>query len=133
MERYRSLGPIYYRDAVAAIIVYDQGDQQSADALRKWLGAFRQTVNGQAYIAIAANKDDREEKTVDPEPIRQWATENHFEFFITSAKTGKGIDELFQSLVKHLLVNTSADPADPKAAPPLIQDGGPAGARAVCC
>jgi small GTP-binding protein len=133
MERYRSLGPIYYRDAVAAIIVYDQTDQNSAEALQKWLAAFRQTVKGSAYVAIAANKDDVEEKTVDPEPIRLWATENHFDFFFTSAKNGKGVDEMFQALVRSLVASTSAAPADPKTTQQLVSPDSAPAVTSSCC
>jgi small GTP-binding protein len=113
MERYRSLGPIYYRDSVAAIIVYDQGDSSSADALPKWLEAFRGTVKGSAYIAIVGNKDDLETKPVDPGRIRAWAAENGFDFFITSAKTGAGVSELFNTVVDRLIATTPVDVAPP--------------------
>ena len=53
MERYKSLGSIYYRDAHAAIIVYDQTSMESADSLEKWLESFRSTVKTPCYIAIA--------------------------------------------------------------------------------
>jgi small GTP-binding protein len=102
MERYRSLGPIYYRDAVAAIIVYAQNDPISAEAVNKWYEAFHGTVPGNAVIAIAANKVDLE-CTVPAEPIELWARENHFEFFRTSATTGLGVNELFTTVVTRLL------------------------------
>lgn len=103
MERYRSLGPIYYRDAVAAIIVYDQTDQESANAVKTWYDAFRSTVKTQSVIIIAANKDDLENKVVANEPIQHWAEENGFAFFLTSAKNGTNITELFKELVKRLV------------------------------
>lgn len=103
MERYKSLGPIYYREAVGAIIVYDQTDQDSANAIKKWLEAFRTTVKTPATIMIVGNKDDLENKVVANDPIQQWAEENNFGFFLTSAKTGKNINELFQDLVRKLV------------------------------
>lgn len=109
MERYKSLGPIYYRDAVAAVIVFDQTDQESADAINKWLDAFRGTVKTPAYIAIAANKDDLENKVVELPPIQAWASQNGFDFFITSGKTGKGVHELFEKLVASLVQRQQVD------------------------
>jgi small GTP-binding protein len=107
MERYRSLGPIYYRDAVAAVLVYDQGEQSSADALSKWLEAFRNTVKGRAYIAVVGNKDDLEKKAVEPGSMRSWAEQNNFDFFLTSAKTGNGVIELFETIADRLLEITT--------------------------
>lgn len=105
MERYKSLGPIYYRDAVAAIIVYDQTDQESANAIKTWYEAFRSTVKAQSVITIVGNKDDLENKIVANEPIKSWAEENGFGFFLSSAKTGTNINEIFQDLVKRLVEN----------------------------
>jgi GTPase SAR1 family protein len=71
MECYRSLGPIYSRAAVPAIIVSDQSDQASADALPKLLTVFRETVRGTASIAIVGNKDELGSETVAIDPIRE--------------------------------------------------------------
>jgi small GTP-binding protein len=135
MERYRSLGPIYYRDALAAIIVYAQNDQPSADALSKWLDSFRATVKGNAYVAIVGNKDDLEEKTVPSEPIQQWATENGFDFFVTSAKTGKGVTELFEKVTEHLVQNTAVEVTTtaPAQLIPAAPAAGLAGSFGACC
>jgi small GTP-binding protein len=119
MERYRSLGPIYYRDALAAVIVYAQNDQPSADALSKWLASFRATVKGNAYVAIVGNKDDLEEKTVPSEPIQQWATENCFDFFLTSAKTGTGVSELFDKVIERLVQDNPVEVLAPAVRQPV--------------
>lgn len=111
MERYKSLGPIYYRDAVAAIIVYDQTEQESANALTKWLEAFRNTVKTPAYIAIAANKDDLENKVVDNSQIENWAKENGLHFFKTSAKSGLGVTSMFEQLVEGVMKIENIDNA----------------------
>jgi small GTP-binding protein len=131
-ERYRSLGPIYYRDAVAAIVVYDQTDQCSADALEKWLSDFKQNIRDPVYVAIAANKDDIEEKVVDADTVRQWATERQCDFFITSAKSGKGVSELFGSLTRHLVTSSSSVLVTPRQ-PLLGLAAPPAGGIRACC
>ena len=35
-ERFHSLGPIYYRDAKGAVLVYDITDRPSFDRVKKW-------------------------------------------------------------------------------------------------
>lgn len=117
MERYRSLGPIYYRDAVAAVLVFDQTDKESADSLSKWLTAFKATVKEPAYIAVAANKDDLENKVCDLEGIQRWATDNQFGFFVTSAKTGKGVTELFGTLIQNLVKTRAVETIPPRPKP----------------
>lgn len=103
MERYKSLGSIYYRDAKAAIIVYDQTSLDSADALQSWLSSFRATVKTPCYICIAGNKDDLPNKIVPKEKIKAWCDENGFDFFITSAKSGTGVNEMFQKLIESVV------------------------------
>lgn len=109
MERYKSLGPIYYREAVAAIIVYDQTEQDSANDVSKWLDSFRAIVKTPAYIVIVGNKDDLDNKVVSNKNMEDWAKENNFDFFLTSAKTGKNVNELFTSVVKHLVKSRSVE------------------------
>lgn len=36
-EEYNSLAPIYYKDAVGAIIVYDITSRESFDKVKKWV------------------------------------------------------------------------------------------------
>ena len=117
MERYKSLGAIYYRDANAVIIVYDQTSLESADALQGWLNNFRATVKGQCYIAIAANKDDLPNKIVPQEKIKTWCDENGFDFFITSAKSGVGVTEMFQALVKGVMQLSKVETTNKKKSP----------------
>ena len=131
MERYKSLGPIYYRDAVAAIIVYDQTDQDSADAITKWLEAFRGTVKTQAFIAIAANKDDLPNKVVNNKEIQQWAEENRFSFFITSAKSGVGVNEMFSTLVREVMKTYQSSNKTPTAPTPNLSS--PPEKKGGCC
>lgn len=109
MERYRSLGPIYYRDAVAAIIVYDQTDEKSASDVEEWLEGFRGTVKSNPYIAVVANKDDLENKVAGNERVRKWCNDNGFGFFITSAKTGTGIQEVFEETGRQLVAAHNSD------------------------
>lgn len=40
-EKYRSVTPIYYRDAAAAICVFDVTNRQSLDDAKKWLADLR--------------------------------------------------------------------------------------------
>lgn len=105
MERYKSLGSIYYRDSNAAIIVFDQTSQESANAIEKWLDNFRMTVQGHCYIGIAANKDDLPDKVVDLEKVKKWCNSQGFSFFVTSAKTGAGVTEMFTSVIEALIQN----------------------------
>lgn len=133
MERYKSLGPIYYRDAVAAIIVYDQTDQESANAIKTWYEAFRSTVKTQAVIIIVGNKDDLDNKIVANEPIKKWAEENGFGFLLTSAKTGSNITELFRELVQRLVESQKTEMIVPDTNSVHVKDSESSKSPSSCC
>ncbi|KAH0795900.1 ras-related protein RHN1-like [Histomonas meleagridis] len=104
-EKYRSLAPLYYRDARAAIIVYDITNENSFREAEQWCQEFRERGTPNAIIFCAANKCDLE-------PQRQVSKKMGEEFIFqnqilmlqnTSALTGEGINELFNNLGKELL------------------------------
>ena len=45
-ERFHSLGPIYYRDAAAALLVFDITDIDSFERVKAWVKELRQMVSG---------------------------------------------------------------------------------------
>uniref|UniRef100_A0A0D6QY92 Ras-related protein Rab-21 n=1 Tax=Araucaria cunninghamii TaxID=56994 RepID=A0A0D6QY92_ARACU len=57
-ERFHALGPIYYRDADAALLVYDIMDKDSFTRVRNWVKELRQMASKNIILAIAANKSD---------------------------------------------------------------------------
>ena len=123
-EKFRSLSPIYFRNAIGAIAVYDQTSKQSYENLEMWLKMFTDIVGDGAIIAIAANKSDLIDAIqVDPEESKKWCQENGFIFGQTSAQNGEGVQELFTDLSvklldvliqKRKLAEASLIPAEPK-------------------
>ena len=105
MERYRSLGSIYYRDSNAAIIVFDQTSQESADAVRIWLNNFRDTISTPCPIFVAANKDDLGNKIETLDKVKNFCEDNKLDYYVTSAKTGFGVQKMFDDLIEKIALN----------------------------
>ena len=61
--QYRSLLPVYYRNAAAAIIVYDITNEATFEVLQEWITELNRLgpANIVLSIAIAGNKCDLEE------------------------------------------------------------------------
>ena len=99
-EEYSSLAPMYYRDSAIAIIVYAVDDLSSFDAVTQWQQEISQQ-NLSAVIAIVGNKSDLDEteRKVSFEDGNQLAEELGVDFFETSALTGSGVSDLFNTLV----------------------------------
>ncbi|KAI6031886.1 GTP-binding protein ypt5 [Pisolithus microcarpus] len=134
-ERFHSLAPMYYRNAQAAVVVYDVTKASSLEKAKSWVKELQRQANPNIVIALAGNKidlvqsDEADDATAtpgetpspagEPETLRQvpreeaqaYATEAGLLFFETSAKTGEGIIEVFTEIAKkipieHILAST---------------------------
>lgn len=59
-ERFHALGPIYYRDASGALLVYDITDAESFNKVKNWVKELRKIVGNDIVLVIAGNKIDLE-------------------------------------------------------------------------
>ncbi|KAK4700032.1 Ras-related protein Rab-5C, partial [Phenoliferia sp. Uapishka_3] len=57
-ERFRSLSPMYYRNAQAAVVVYDVTKAASLDQAKTWVKELQRQANPNIVIALAGNKVD---------------------------------------------------------------------------
>jgi Ras-related protein Rab-21 len=109
-ERFHALGPIYYRDADAALCVYDITDGDSLDRVKKWVQELKNHASDKIVIAIAGNKIDLEKRRhVSKENALALAKSVGAEHFDTSAKLNKGLQEAFLHLAKGLITTQKND------------------------
>ncbi|KAG8932431.1 hypothetical protein FRC03_011927 [Tulasnella sp. 419] len=57
-ERFHSLAPMYYRNAQAAVVVYDVTKAQSLEKAKSWVKELQRQANPNIVIALAGNKVD---------------------------------------------------------------------------
>jgi len=108
-EKFAALAPVYYRDADGAVLVYDITIKQTFEKVHKWIRELREHAGEEITIIIVGNKCDREnDREVDEEESKDWAKKYNAEHFHTSAKSGKGIEEAFQSLATKLFQKKKA-------------------------
>ena len=101
-DMYKNLTSIYYRDAHAAVMVFDFTNPATLDNLKFWLAELDDRVNtNDIIIKIVGNKHDlidQCERKLDIEDVKIALSDfdtNLFEFFKTSAMTGENIANLF--------------------------------------
>ncbi len=95
-EKFRSLIPMYTRDANIILLVYDITNKESFENLYAWLKDLTNININEVIICIVGNKIDLNEKReVSNEEGQKYAQEHDFIFQEVSAKTGEGFSELF--------------------------------------
>lgn len=57
-ERFHSLAPMYYRNAQAAVVVYDVTKATSLEKAKSWVKELQRQANPNIVIALAGNKVD---------------------------------------------------------------------------
>ena len=101
-ERYRALTKMFYKDANAAIMVYDITRKDSFEELKTyWSQQIKECSPEGIILAISANKSDLiEQEAVDEEEARNFGKELGAIFMNTSAKNTQGINSLFEEIAK---------------------------------
>jgi len=106
-ERYRSLAPMYYRGAAAAIVVYDITNPDSFTGAKSWVKELQRRGDPNVVIALAGNKADLESRRkVEFEEANSYAEENGILHLETSAKNANNVKALFVEIAQKLPKNT---------------------------
>ncbi|KRX07160.1 P-loop containing nucleoside triphosphate hydrolase [Pseudocohnilembus persalinus] len=109
-EKFNALAPMYYRDALGAIIVYDITFKESFDKVQKWIAELKQFGGKDIFLVVAGNKCDLENKRqINKQDAENFAKSQGAHHFQVSAKADVGIDEMFQCLVKDPKNDTLGD------------------------
>lgn len=102
-EKYRSLAPMYYRGAAAAIIVYDITRVSTFDTLQSWVKELHNLGPENIVIVLVGNKCDLEsEREVDFARAQHYAESIGAICIETSAKTNVHVHDAFVEIVRRL-------------------------------
>ncbi|WPG97497.1 Hypothetical protein R9X50_00027400 [Acrodontium crateriforme] len=112
-ERYKSLAPMYYRNANCAVVVYDITQAASLDKAKAWVKELQRQANENIIIALAGNKADLvaeqpDKRAVTTADAEAYAREANLLFFETSAKTAENVKELFTAMAKKLPIEQAS-------------------------
>ena len=105
MERMGSLTFHYYHGAHAVILVFALNDAATFDSISTWNDDASRYSSSEVKRFLVATKSDVEKSQVDvtKETINTFCKNKDItEIYYTSAKTGDGIDEMFDSVMKYL-------------------------------
>ncbi|CDO93496.1 unnamed protein product [Kluyveromyces dobzhanskii CBS 2104] len=103
-ERYKSLAPMYYRNANAALVVYDVTEPGSLPKAKLWVDELKEKVSDdKLIICLVGNKLDlaaekESSSLVDESEAREFAKDNNLLFHQVSAKTGENVIKVFEEI-----------------------------------
>jgi small GTP-binding protein len=118
-EKYRSLTPMYYKGAAAALVVYDLSVAGSLDAARDWIRELHDHAPPSVVIALVGNKADLS-RAISKEQTSGLCQKFSLIHSEVSAKTGENICETFVNIAKKLPKNAAMhkkqglQPVEPK-------------------
>ena len=99
-EKFKSLIPMYIRDANIIIVVYDITNKESFTHTEHWVNETKDLKREDAIFVLVGNKIDLEEnRAVGQKEAEDFAKEKGFLFDEVSAKTGDEVQELFTSVI----------------------------------
>ena len=105
-EKFRSMGKHFYKDSYVVCFVYDITNQESLDSLKTiWYQDLQKYGEKYTVLAVVGNKSDlyEAETTANEDQAKAFAKEINATFILTSAKTGDGIEKLFNTLADQYL------------------------------
>ena len=95
-EKFKSLIPMYIRDANIIIVVYDITNKDSFLHTEHWVNETKDLKREDAIFVLVGNKIDLDDnRAVSTKEADEFANSKGFLFHEVSAKTGEEIQELF--------------------------------------
>lgn len=101
-ERYHSLTPMYYRSAQIALIVFDITRSKTLEDASKWAYELKTNGGEECLLYLVGNKSDLESEVSD-EQCKSLASELDAIYKKVSAKTGEGVQELFETIAERVV------------------------------
>ena len=102
-ERYRNLARNYFNTSNGFIIVFDVTSIDSFNAVEYWLSQINLYAPLDVKSVIVGNKIDLlEKRKVNKNDAFEMAEKNKFKYFECSAKTGEGVNDVFDTLAKEI-------------------------------
>lgn len=92
----------YMRGASGAILVCDLTRRETLESLAAYLNDLHQ-VSPSAMAIVVANKSDSPEQQVLLQQVQDAAAALNASYFITSARTGESVEEMFRQLSRMLV------------------------------
>ncbi|GAA95303.1 uncharacterized protein L969DRAFT_101429 [Mixia osmundae IAM 14324] len=105
-ERFRTLTSSYYRGAHGVIVVYDVANRETFVNLDTWFQELETFCHNDIVRIVVGNKTDKEfARMVTAEEGQAWSDSRGCLFMECSAKQGKNVESLFDTVIDKIIEN----------------------------
>lgn len=135
-ERFRTLAPMYYRGSVIALLVFSLIEESSLNDVKNWANEMKHQTDEMPKLFVIGNKMDLvDERVITTEQGEEVARELNAIYCEVSAKSGRGIEELFVNVAEESAKKLCADSGAPKNTQQKIdlKQGDSSGQKKKCC
>jgi small GTP-binding protein len=130
-EHFKSLGPMYYRNAAYCVAVFELTSSDSFEHMKDYIQMFKENTEGSNNITIVGNKRDLEHDSQFMVKVLEWAESNGYNLVLTSALSGDGIGDLLQQIIDDLAPKVNEEQKSIENIGITIRDGPPK--KPGCC
>ncbi|KAH3870124.1 ras-related protein Rab-31-like [Dreissena polymorpha] len=103
-ERFRSMAPMYYRKANAAMLIYDITSSDTFYDIKDWVTELKRNIDTPIVTCLVGNKCDLQDaRQVKMDDAQEYAETIGALFSETSALKNTGIEEAFLEVAKKLI------------------------------
>ncbi|CAD8208584.1 unnamed protein product [Paramecium pentaurelia] len=102
-DSFKSITRSYYRGAIGGLLVFDFSRRSTFEDIKKWLKEIKTYSCDKIELVLVGNKSDILKKDITIEEVEEYAQQEKLEFYETSAKTGKNVDVVFESVANKIL------------------------------
>jgi len=108
-EKFNAITTAYYRQARAAIVMYDVTRSNTFMNIRKWLKMIEDNGRSDIVVAIVGNKNDSPDKEVDQKRANLLRDEYGCYSFQSSAKGDDNVYSVFDTLARDVIKKMPRD------------------------
>ena len=102
-DRFRTITKTYYKGSQGVILTYDVCDIKSYDNVKDWIQQIELNAKSSICKVLVGNKCDRSDRVIKEEDGKKLADKYMMNFYETSAKSGKNVNEVFTYLTTEIL------------------------------
>ena len=101
-EKYHALGPIFYRGAHGAVVIFDVRNRQTFERATRWFHELSEFAEGNPSMILVGNKIDLPDRTITKEEAVDLANKYNCKFLEVSAFLGTNVNEIFNTLAMEI-------------------------------